>query len=490
MNRATSHWSATDVAQALAKQTRGSVSLPDNVDYRASIAIDNGRIVREPRLIVVPSSIDDVATIVKYATDEGIRVTIKSGGHSATGYCLNNDGIVIDMRDLNQISLDRHTGRARIGAGARWRDVYSYMELGGTNRIPIGGGCLGVGVSGFLLGGGFSFVSRSYGLGSDSVTKITMVTAGGEIVELSNEEIDAGRKELLWASRGGGGGNFGVVTEFEIETHSPRAETMLCGQITFPFYRIEELLGFYSEWERKLPNEMAVYGYVGAQPDPRNGGTPLLALRFTPVYNGDFGEGTALLQPLLNLRPISSELHQMTLPEWEAFSGSVTSVDGRSAYMRSAVLKPGGLDGQVARTVMKYMSRCPSPGSFMVWTHLGGAVERNTTASAFPHRAARFVPEIKSIWDSTRPDQMRTNVEWAYDFFEELAAEAPGAYVNYIDPLLVGWQNKYYGENYARLVEVKKEWDPGGFFDFQQGVASSHSPGGNRPLDLSPLFKT
>jgi len=132
----------------------------------------------------------------------------------------------------------------------------------------------------------------------------------------------------------------------------------------------------------------------------------------------------------------------------------------------------------------------------MVWTHAGGQIEKTADDdTAFAFRGARFIPEIKSIWDFNRPQDMRANVEWAYDFFEELATlgngpsghAVMGAYLNYIDPLLVDWQMKYYGKNYDRLVKTKRACDPTELFRFQQGVGSKFNPSPKRPLDLSPL---
>jgi hypothetical protein len=135
------------------------------------------------------------------------------------------------------------------------------------------------------------------------------------------------------------------------------------------------------------------------------------------------------------------------------------------------------------------MRNRPSQSSFMVWTHLGGKVaDVAPTATAFPHRNARFVPELKSIWDT--PQQARANIEWGFKFYQDLEPFFTGSYVNYIDPLLSNWQHKYYEKNYKRLVEVKRHWDPKNFFQFQQSIGSKFEPNTAQPLDLSPLNRT
>jgi hypothetical protein len=137
------------------------------------------------------------------------------------------------------------------------------------------------------------------------------------------------------------------------------------------------------------------------------------------------------------------------------------------------------------------MAAAPSPESFVVWTHAGGKIrELGENCSSFAHRDGEFTFELKSIWDPSSPQSARRNIEWAVDFFDEIETHAQGAYLNYIDPLLVDWQTKYYRQSYERLVETKSHWDPTGHFDFQQGVGSDYSPNRHRPLDLSALLKT
>ena len=441
-----------------------------------------------------PDRVDDVSETVKYAVRNNIRFTTRSGGHSAAGYCLNSEGIVLDIRSLNSRSLDRNDGRLRLGMGNIWRDVYDYLETSQIGRIPIGGGCPGVGVAGFLLGNGFSFVSRSYGLGSDNMLSLTVVMADGEIKTI-NQTDDA---DLFWAMRGAGGGNFAIAVEAELQTRETRTESMMMGQVVFPFYRIEEILAFYNDWveTEEFPKEMAIYGMVRHIPDPRHAGRPLLSLAFTPVFNGTFSDGVDCLKPLLALDPIRVSLNDMTLPEWEDYIGEGTQVEGRSAYIRSVVTPARSMSTEVARVFKEHMSRAPSKDTFVVWTHLGGAVESEfgNDDGAFAFRNSRFVPEVKSIWESNKPQDMRRNVEWAYDFFEDLTAAsgATGAYVNYIDPLLVDWQEKYYGGNYERLLNIQKKVDPEGVFAFQQGIGSQFLPEGRvgKWLDLSPLQRT
>src|SRR6266478_351661 len=174
----------------LVRIVEGLVGRGADPRYAATLTIDNGRISRTPYLIVIPSDSNDVAKIVRYCGDKGIRLTLKSGGHSAAGYCLNSDGIVVDLRNLDSICFSSKGSRITVGMGARWIEVYDYLQKQKSKYVVVGGGCGTVGLGGYLLGGGYSFVSRSYGLASDSVEQLEVVTSDGTIHNLHRSMID------------------------------------------------------------------------------------------------------------------------------------------------------------------------------------------------------------------------------------------------------------------------------------------------------------
>jgi FAD binding domain/Berberine and berberine like len=478
------------VQHDLAKKIQGAILDSGDLGYADTISIDNNRVTHEPGLIAVPATARDVSEILKYCKENSIPLTTKSGGHSAAGYCLNSEGVVLDMVNINSISAIGGGKRLSIGAGTRWIRAYNFLRDRQSDYTVIGGGCAGVGVAGFILGGGYSFISRSYGLGSDNVSAMEFVTADGEIIQLNDKLTNKNEQDLYWALRGGGGGNFGVVTKIDLQLHKTPEPRLMMGQIAFPFYRIEEILNFYNEWVKDLPNEMAVYGMLRRFPDPRRGGQPALSLRFTPVYNGSMAKGIELLKPLIEKKSSSVELYNMSLPEWENFIGTATQIKGNAAYIRSCVLPAGSLTTDVATICKKFMSRSPSPDSYVVWTHKGGKIKDYDPDSSYAHRDAEFTFELKSVWNEAQPQLARPNIEWAVNFFDELGKHAQGSYVNYIDPLLMDWQQNYYRDKYARLLKVKKYWDPKGRFNFQQGIGSSFSPTRTTPLDLSPLTRT
>lgn len=476
------------LAADLQRGLSGYVLSPGDPRYAAQTQIDNGRVQLLPALIVLVDSIADVVKTLKFSRANGLRVTAKAGGHSATGYCLNTGGVVIDFTLMNGIRLDGET--LHVQAGTRWIDIYDYLGAKADGLIPVGGGCAPVGVSGFVLGGGYSFASRSYGLAVDNLIGLTIVDVDGNIRKLSAESRDQADIDLFWACRGGGGGNFGIVVDLHLQLRRPRTATMMVAQLRYRTSHAQDVIGFYNDWVETLPNELACYGIWGPYSDPASN-RKIPAFGFTCVYNGEAADGMDLLEPLFKRAPFFAQVNNMTLPQFETMVGRNTLVDGRYAYIRSGEVPPKGLTPDFIDTLDKFMTSAPSLDTFMVWTHAGGAIaDVAPDATAFVHRGARFMPEVKAVWPRGDVAQTRANVEWAHDFFEELRPHFSGAYVNYIDALQSDWARMYYGQNYERLLSIKRQADPEGVFDFQQGIGSRFEPDVTKPLDLSPLNRT
>ncbi len=476
----------------LTRELSGYVVQPGDAEYEATVKIDNGRIQFRPRLIIFPAVVDDVRIGLKFAIDHNLPFAVKGGGHSAAGYCLNEGGVVMAMKNLNKITFDKAKSTVTAEMGVIWYDIYKFMQNTGTGLVPVGGGCPTVAPPGFMLGGGYSFVSRSYGMSIDNLISLKIVTPDGQLRHIGRDSKSTDDIDLFWACRGGGGGNFGIVVEMTMEVQKPNTKKMLVGQIRYPLEMAEEVLGYYNEWVDDLPDTMACYGFMGNQKDLVDKVTNVKVLGLTPVFNGDGAEGMELVKGLLKMKPINADLFNMTLPDWEFYNGNTTKVDGRSSYIRSTVLPQGGMNNKVAKVIIDAMTHAPSPDSFAVWTHGGGAIEKVAAdATAYVHRTARFIPEIKAIWDLDKPGDTLKNVQWAYEFFEKFsqAGNSTGAYVNYIDPLQHNWTDQYYGSNYKRLLKIKKKVDPNNYFKFQQSVGSTFNPS-KELTDISPLNRT
>jgi FAD/FMN-containing dehydrogenase len=467
-------------------EIRGRVLLAGEPGYAEAVAIDNGRVTARPSMVVQPRSVDDVRRALAFARRHRLHATVKGGGHGAAGYCLNAGGLVIDMGALNAVEVDASDAVIRVQAGARWRDVYRAVLGSGTGLIPVGGGCADVGVAGFVLGGGYSFVSRSYGLGCDNVLALTIVTADGAVHRVSESAPHRAARDLFWACRGGGGGNFGVVVALELRAHRPPTPAMMMAELRYESGRVREVMEVYDAWVETVPAALAAYGIWRAAPERTDRGQPARVFGFTVVYNGDPDDGRALLAPLLALEPCTAQFQHMSLPAYEMRHGTETSLAGARAYIRAGVMPPRGWTGDAIDALAAGMVAAPSPDCFVVWTHAGGRIgEVASDATAFPHRAARYIPQVKAVW--RRPDDAATTIAWAHRFFDQLGRHFVGGYVNYIDPLLPGWADEYYGCNHARLERIKREWDPGDFFRFRQSIGSRLEVAATEPLDLDPL---
>ncbi|MFZ6862470.1 FAD-binding oxidoreductase [Undibacterium sp. Ji67W] len=471
----------------------GTVALPNESAYLHAITLDNGRAQREPAAIIFPINAKDIANVLKFSKQHQITVTVRGGGHSANGYCLNNSGFVIDMCNLVAKHIDTEHSTLRMQAGVSWLDVYQFLGASNTGLIPVGGACSTVGVGGFILGGGLSWVSRSLGMAIDSLLEIMIVTADGDIKTIERDAYKSKEDEdLFWACQGGGGGNFGIVVEMKIQLHRTNTPTIFGGSLSFPIEQIQEILSFYNEWILTVPDTLAVYGYLGMTPP--EAGQQVQALCLTAVYNGSYEEGFELISPLLKFKPIYTNIYNTSLIDYEIANGKFTLVENRDAYIRSAVFAPGALTPEVAEIFKRNMLSAPSSESFATWMHTGGRIKaKRPDETAYPHREAEFVFQLKTIWDD--PTTAFSNVAWGYQFVEELLVHANGGYVNYIDPLLHDWKVQYYGSNRERLEKIKKHVDPENVFHFQQAVNSDFNPEKldfSRPetVDLSPLNRT
>jgi FAD/FMN-containing dehydrogenase len=474
---------------ALRASISGAVLEADTPGYAGALDIDNGRVDLKPACVVQPRSPNDISLALQHARDHDLPLTVKGGGHGAAGYCLNSGGVVLDMSLLSDMELDREAQTLRVQLGTRWADVYHVLLRSDTGLIPVGGGCLTVGPGGFLLGGGYSFTSRSYGMGCDNLRSLDLVTPDGALHHLHDGATDPLDQDLWWACRGGGGGNFGVAVAVELRVHQPNQPTMLVGEIAYPAAAAPDVIGTYNQWTPTLPDAMAAYGFLGNLDDPAQPGRKISAFRITAVYNGTHADGIDLLISMLRLPSIKVDLYDMALPLWEDKIGKSTLVGDRQAYIRSGFLPVGAITAEVIDIYQRFMADAPSPDSFVVWTHGGGKISTVAPeATAFVHREPGFIYELKSIW--TDPAVARRNIEWAYHFGEALAPHFRGAYANYIDPLLADWPTQYYGRNYARLEQIKRAVDPQGIFGFQQGIGSPFRPETAEPLDLSPLNRT
>jgi FAD/FMN-containing dehydrogenase len=420
----------------------------------------------------------DVRRCIAFARDHGIVATPRSGGHSYGGYSTGT-GLVIDVSRMNTVTTDTTAMSAVIGAGTQLVDVYD--QLSNAGMLLPAGSCPTVGIAGLTLGGGIGVVGRKYGLTADNLIALDVVTADGQLLTCNSQE----HPDLFWASRGGGGGNFGIATSFTFGLH-PLPELALF-TIDWPWESAADVLGTWQEWMATAPDEL----WSNCQ--LQSAGSDGLNVRSNGVFVGSSSSLTTALQPLLRAATPSRQFvgsdsyrHAMLVEagceslsvgqchlSGETAAGTLprSSFAATSAYLLSS-LSGAGLDAAVG-AVQTLQSAVPLVGGGLVFDSYGGAI--NTVApdaTAFVHRHALCAMQSSTSWG---PGDEGATVDAAQQWLAQTAeAMAPfvsrSAYQNYVDPTLVDWAEAYYGSNLPRLVAVKRRYDPDNFFHFAQSI--------------------
>ncbi len=463
-----------DSFKELSSKLQGTVITPASTDY------DNARVVYntrfddiKPKAIVRCTSADDVVATVEYARKAGIAIVPRCGGHGYAGYSTTT-GIVVDLSSMNKITLSN--GTATVGAGARLVDVYDQLTAKGV-AIPLGS-CATVGISGLTLGGGIGIVDRAYGLTCDNLISADVVLADGRKVT-----CDAGvEPDLFWALRGGGGGNFGIVTSFTYKTHPTRDITVLQAYYNFADY--EKIMDAWQNWPSKLPD--TIWGQLILS---WNGGAPSVYLRafclgteadLTPYWNQFKAEtGVEPMNPFISTSSyrdtMLSACGGATVEQCHVAGQTPKGIMQRNAFAATSdfFAKPIPLEGM--QTLKRFIldGQAKAQYGMIIMDLMGGAIKNfQPSDTAFIHRDALFSFEYYSYFNGgTAAATVDASQAWLHSFRETMKPWSTNlAYVNYIDPLITDWKTAYYGNNYARLAKIKTKYDPNWVFRLPQGV--------------------
>jgi FAD/FMN-containing dehydrogenase len=466
---------------ALARGLHGTVIRPGEAAYDTARRLYNTRFdAQRPAALAYVGNTADIAACLAFARRGGVPVSIRSGGHSYAGWSSGNGRLVIDVSRLAGISVSGSgaTGSAVISAGARLIDVYD--TLGARGMTVPAGSCPTVGVSGLTLGGGHGVASRAYGLTCDSLTGATVVTADGRVLDADADQ----HADLFWALRGGGNGNFGVVTELRFRTHT--APPCVTGYLTWPWSKVRQAIAAWQEWGPTQPDEI----WSSLHLDCGAGGRPTLSVAAFSLgsYDGLRDAVDRLAAgPLGPASEVSLLRHPSYAQAMNAYAGCADRTAaqchlpgdvpgrtpqgrlGRETYTAASdfydrSLSEAGIATLVDR--MEQLTARPDGGAGSVaFTALGGAVNRvPTTATAFTHRSSRYLAQYLASDGLSRTD-------WLAGLHTALRPYASGAaYQNYTDPTLSTWRSAYYGPAAARLATVKHTYDPDRLFDYPQAI--------------------
>ena len=439
----------------------GRIVAPDSPGYEQARRIWNGMIERRPALVVECASERDVVAAIRLAREAGVPLAVRGGGHSVAGFSTCDQGVVLDLSPLRGVEVNPQQRTAIVGGGAHLGDVDEATALHGL-ATPLGMVSM-TGVGGLTLGGGLGWLLRAYGLSCDNVLSARVVTADGQVITASAQE----EPELLWGLRGGGG-NFGVVTQFEYRLHP--VSTVIGGIALFPFDRAMEVGRFYRDWVRDHPDELTTMLVLVMGPDVEDmpaqlRGQPCVALGACHVGRPELAE--QVLEPLRALSPDFDAIAPTPYVELQKLYDADFPA-GRRAHF-TGIYTGDAPDGLLEALTSAYATR-PSSGCEIDMHHMGAAADRvPADASAFSGRHAGYTFNILAVWDDPAEDEMHRN--WARAGVEALKPfRVGGEYVNFATDVSATGEAAYGSERYQRLVALKRRYDPENVFRLNHNV--------------------
>lgn len=419
---------------------------PGHDDYESARRVWNRAIDRRPAAVARCSEAADVIAALAHARTHGLEVAVRGGGHGFPGFATTDGGLVIDLGPMKTIEISGDV--AKVGPGVRWGELADAAAPFGL--APVGGHVGDVGVAGLTLGGGNGWLARTCGLACDNLLSAEVLTASGDVVTASSEE----NPDLLWGLRGGGG-NFGIVLEFTLRLR-PVGE-VTAGMIFYSLDDAPEILGALRTW--RTPREASVLAaFLTAPPFLPEPGAPVF------VIAACWTSGDRDLAWLRGLgRPLADFIGPTTFAALQhANDAQSTPTPYRMRHHLGGPLTEGLIEAVVAAGAAP-----SSPGNMILLAELGGAIaEVGPAETAYFHRTANWCLEIAAAWPEDAPGE--PHVTWVDSLWDATRDWSVGAEVNHLAEEGV---ELAYGDNLARLIELKHKWDPDGIFHLNQSVS-------------------
>lgn len=441
----------------------GRVIGPEDPDYDALRRVYNGAVDHRPAAILRCRGAADVAAAVRLASDQGMPLSVYGGGHGAGGGAVSAGGVVVDLREMRGIWVDREGATVEVQAGATWADVDRETQAHGM--AVTGGRISTVGVAGYTLGGGSGWLERKYGLASDNLIAAELVTAAGEFVTASEDS----HSDLFWALHGGGG-NFGVVTSLRFRLHAV-GPYVLAGLLLHPHHQAADTLAFYREFIAKAPGEVCggaallVAPPAPFVPEPARG-KPVLGI--VACYVGPLEDGEAALAALRRFGPPAADLIRPM--RYTEFQQLLDPSAGAGAHNHWHGLLMDDLGPSAIETLTHHGANMPSPENHIIIEPVGGALHRETGMPLNDAlRAARFKVHVIAHGPSASAAR---NAAWTDRLTEELEyAGAMARFPSYESQCIEDLLRRSFGAaNYDRLQEVRSAYDPAGVFTPEQTI--------------------
>ena len=447
---------ASSIVDEFAAGLAGRIIRPADAEYDGARRIWNAAIDRHPGLIVRCLGAADGIHALKFARTNDLLVAVRGGGHNVAGRALCDNGIVIDLSTMRAVLVDSKTGTVQVQGGATLGDLDRETHLHGL-AVPMGV-VSKTGVAGLTLGGGVGWLVRKHGLSCDNVISFEIVTADGELLTASAEE----HPDLFWALRGGGG-NFGVVTCFRFRAQP--ISTVLGGLIVHPRDKAHEVLRHYRDFIATAPEELTAYAGMVTTPD----GMPATVV--IACWSGDIAKGERALAPLRAFGPpVLDTIQPLPFPAMQTLLDPAFA-DGSYNYWKASFVPK--LSDSVIDLLVEHGNRMRSPLSAVVVEFYGGAPGRIGSAeSAFAQRRAEYNVGIMAQWAD--PAESATHIAWTRQMYDALEPYSGG---NHFLPFMSEAGDDLvkaaFGDNYARLAQVKRKYDPTNFFSLNQNIQAA-----------------
>ena len=453
------------LAASLADRLSGDVVAPDHREYETSRQVWNGMIDKRPAAIARCADADDVAAAVRFAGEHSLPLAVRGGGHNVAGTAVVDDGLVIDLSPMRGVHIHAAERTVHVQGGATWGDVDRVTAPLGL--AAPGGVVSETGVAGLALSGGVSHQRRRDGMTVDNLVSADVVLADGRQVRASAAE----HPDLYWALRGGGG-NFGVVTAFELQLHQLGPEVFTLN-VAYPIHDAGRVLRAWRDAVADAPDELSTAGLIWTLPVVDELPEELRGLPYVGVagmWAGDAGEGER----------VTRELRELATPLLD-MSGRVDYLDfqrsldpffpaGARRYWKALYLD--GFSDAASDSVVDWSNRRPSTETLVIIRHCGGAMARVDAAeTAFGDRSSEWMLSIDSTWQDADDDA--ANVAYTRAFFDAAGSYSDGkTYFNFPGLLEEGEASvrASYGGNHARLARIKAEYDPDNRFRLNQNI--------------------
>jgi FAD/FMN-containing dehydrogenase len=458
-------WAPTpDALESLRSQLRGTLCLPGEPGYEQARTIWNAMIDRHPTAIIRAAGAADVMRAVNVAREHQLVLAIRGGGHNVAGNAVCDGGLMLDLTPMKSVRIDPSTRTARVEPGVTLGELDQEAQAFGL-ATPLGINST-TGVAGLTLGGGFGWLSRKLGLTVDNLLSADVVLARGALVHASPKE----NEDLFWAIRGGGG-NFGVVTSFELRLH-PVGPQVLAGLVVHPLSSAKGVLQDYRRVVASAPDDLACWFVLRKAPPlpflpAEYHGKEILVLAM--CWAGDAAQGESAVAPLRALgKPVADVVGPMPFVAWQRILDPLLA-PGMRNYWKSHYFRE--LPDPAIDVLVDSASQLPSPDCEIAFAQVGGAINRvPATATAYPHRDVNFVLNVHTRW--ANPSQDRACISWARKLFDGMAPfSTGGVYVNFMpEEEAERVRRGAYGVNYDRLAQLKARYDPDNLFRRNQNI--------------------